>query len=325
MALHIACGRSRAAQVIEAEALAILAHAACVDKGDARRQHLNDERAAEVQRYGGARHNACGIVPAMRIRAWSGRRLPFIALSIVIGAAVADAQAPISPSTRMASRADLERLVTSYEQLAASTAYGERTRAKARTEADAVRRRLRDGDFRVGDQILVRVDGPVSLDDTVTVVEGPRLMVRGIRTVELTGVLRSELATKVTVEVTEVVRTATVNVRPMSRVAVFGAVAQPGFIAVPPETTLDQLLSRAGGPTDNGRTDQIRVMRGSEVIMRAPEVMAAIAQGRTLDALDLREGDVLEVPRRDQGWQMQNTLQIVTLVISPVLTFLLVR
>lgn len=41
--------------------------------------------------------------------------------------------------------------------------------------------------------------------------------------------------------------------------------------------------------------------------------------------VDTREGDILEVARRDQGWNTQNTVQLITVLISPIVTFLLLR
>jgi protein involved in polysaccharide export with SLBB domain len=240
-------------------------------------------------------------------------------------AASLSAQAAPTANSRMATRAELERLQVSYDQLAASTAYSERTRAKARAQSDEVRRRLRDGDFRVGDRVLLRVDGGVTVNDTFTVSDGPRIEIPGVRQVDLLGVLRAELQTKVTVEVREIVKEATITVRPLTRVAVFGAVTAPGYFSVPSETTLDRLLTLAGGPTENARTDQLRLMRGETVLLRTGEVAEAIAQGRTLEALDARDGDILEMGRRDGGWQTANTLQLLTVLVGPIITFLLLR
>jgi SLBB domain len=235
------------------------------------------------------------------------------------------AQDAAAGSTRTASRADLERLQAEYEQQASSTGYSERARAKARLLAVETARRLREGDFRVGDRIHVRVDGGVSVEDTATVTAGPRIQVRGIRQIELAGVLRSELALKVTAEVREIVKEATVSVRPLTRVAVFGAVAGPGYFAVPVETTLDQLISLAGGPTTDARTGRMRLLRAGEVFLDGSDVTAAIAAGRTIDALDARDGDVLELETVSAGWQLQNTMQVLGVLISPVIAFFLLR
>ena len=130
---------------------------------------------------------------------------------------------------------------------------------------------------------------------------------------------------KVTAEVREIVKEATVTVRPLTRIAVFGAVQRPGYLSVPVETTLDQLISLAGGPTDAARLDRTRLLRGRSEILDGGEVLDAIAAGRTLDGLGTREGDILEVARRDQGWNTQNTVQLITVLISPIVTFLLLR
>lgn len=262
------------------------------------------------------------MYPTRRILA---RALLMSALGLIAESHPLSAQPRATSSWRMASRADLEIQLSTFDRLVASTAYGERTRAKARREAESIRRRLSEGDFRVGDRVLLRVDGGVSVDDTVTVMDGVRITVRGIRQIELAGVLRSEILTKVATEVTEVVKNATVSVRPLTRVAVFGAVEEPGYLSVPFETTLDQLLSLAGGPTANAAPDRMRLMRADTVLLGGREVTAAIAQGRTLEALDLREGDVLDVTRGSAPWDRSNTLQIVLVILSPLVTLLLLR
>jgi SLBB domain len=293
-------------------------------KSDALWQHPHDEHAVRAQRAPGRWRAAHGLRYRchMHFRPFS---LALLALVLVTTAHPLLAQTTISANTRMASRADLERLQASYELLAASTAYSERTRAKARLKAEEVRRRLRDGDFRVGDRMLLRVDGGVTINDTITVGDGPRIQIPGIRQVELAGVLRSELPVKVTAEVREIVREATVAVRPLTRIAVFGAVATPGYFSVPAETTLDQLISLAGGPTANAKTEELRLIRGETVVLRPSEVFEAIANGGTLNGLDTRDGDILEIARRDQGWQMANTVQLITVLVAPLITFLLLR
>ncbi len=257
----------------------------------------------------------------------SNRLILAVALLLVVPGATSrplSAQA-VSSSSRTATRVDLERQLVSYEQLTASTAYSERTRSKARRETDAIRRRLSEGDFRVGDRVILRVDGSVSISDTVTVQDGVRITARGIRQIELAGVLRSELLVKVATEITEIVKNATVSVQPLTRVAIFGAVVNPGYHSVTFDTTIDQLLSLAGGPAVNAAPDKMRLMRADTVLMSGREVTTAIAEGRTVEALDLREGDVLDVLRGTQPWDRSNTLQIVSVVLSPIITFLLLR
>src|SRR5687768_13999064 len=134
------------------------------------------------------------------------------------------------------------------DRLAASTAYGPALRERARSEAVAMRRRLTEGDFKPGDRIILHIEGAIALDDTATVLEGRRLPVEGFRQVALEGVLRSELEARLRNDVTDFSRNAVVTVRPLMRVAVFGSVVRQGYLLAPSETTIDDLLTMAGGP-----------------------------------------------------------------------------
>jgi protein involved in polysaccharide export with SLBB domain len=225
----------------------------------------------------------------------------------------------------MATRAEVERGIQSSERFANSPAYGERSRARAAAAAEALRQRLVNGDFRVGDRMLLSVVGTVSLDDTVTVIEGPRIVARGIGEISLQGVLRSELTQRVTAAVVEVVRNGTVTVRPLVRLGVFGSVVNPGYLAVPAETTVDQLLGLAGGPSAEAAPEKFRLVRGDTVLASGSAVLQAIAAGRSVVDLQMRDGDLLVVEPRSPPWDRASTLQLMTIIVGPIITFLLLR
>lgn len=228
-------------------------------------------------------------------------------------------------SSRNATREELEASAIQFDRLAASTAYSSGIRERARTAAQDVRRRLTLGDFRVGDRLILNVQGSVAVTDTVTVFEGLRVTVRGIRQVSLSGVLRSELESRLLADLTEVVRNATVSARPLYRLAVFGGVGRPGYLSVPGETTLDQALTLAGGPIPNAPVEKMTIMRSDTVVMAPAVVSLAIAQGATIDALGLQDGDALVVPAAALPWDRNATLQIVGLFLSPLFAILAVR
>jgi len=48
---------------------------------------------------------------------------------------------------------------------------------------------------------------------------------------------------------------------PLLRVIVAGEVRQPNIYTVPPGTSVSQAVAMAGGPTDRGKLDQVRVLR----------------------------------------------------------------
>lgn len=242
-----------------------------------------------------------------------------------VPAAAADAQGGTSkPVSRVTSRADLESAAAELDQLAASTAYSDRTRARARSQASSLRTRLTDGDFRAGDRILIVIEGQLAVNDTLAVLEGLRLPVPGFRAVSLAGVLRSELEAKLRTELTDVVRNATVTARPLVRLAVFGAVGRPGYVSVPAETTLDELVMLAGGPSPVAAADKMKLTRADTLLAGPATTRRALSEGTTVGALDLTDGDVLVVPLGGAPWDRNAFIQITGFLLG-VVTLLLIR
>lgn len=270
----------------------------------------------------GAFHDTSDMLTQMNPRPF----LPALALALLVSTSdPAKAQpttsSPVSVAdARNATRDELEVAAIQFDRLASSTAYSDALRAKARAKATAVRSRLTDGDFRVGDQLILRVEGSVAVSDTVTVLDGRRINVRGIRQVSLDGVLRSELEHKLLSDLTEVVRNATVTARPLMRVAVFGSVLQPGFISVPRGITVDRVIMQAGGPAAVADMDKTTLVRGDTVLMRYDDLRLAIVAGTTLDQLGVQDGDALVVPQRGAPWDRGSVLQLVSLFMFPLLT-----
>jgi protein involved in polysaccharide export with SLBB domain len=214
----------------------------------------------------------------------------------------------------MARRAELDSSAAYHERLARSTAYSESARSRAAAAAALARRRLTEGDFREGDRILLVTAGTVVVDDTITVLEGQRMNVPGFGPVSVAGVLRAELEAKLLVELSALVRNTTVTARPLMRVAVFGSVGAPGFLSVPQESTLDDLISRAGGPVATAAVQKITVTRDKKVILDMSEVMSAVAQGRTLSALGIEDGDAVMVPDLGVPWDRNSALQFISVI-----------
>ena len=52
-------------------------------------------------------------------------------------------------------------------------------------------------------------------------------------------------------------------IEPMLRVAVGGEVRQPNLYTLAPETSVSQAVALAGGPTERGRHDRLRLIRGN--------------------------------------------------------------
>jgi len=270
------------------------------------------------------------------LRRLASRSLLVLVAALCLAPTSAAAQADRG-SAWTASRAELERRVIQLDALAGSTAYSERSRARSAQEATNIRRRLSDGDFRIGDRIYIEIDGVIpdgiqgevptlsDLQDTLTVLEGSRINVRNIGEISLVGVLRAELQSRVNTAVNEVILNSRATTRPLVRLAVFGSVGRPGFYSIPLETRLDNLIMLAGGPTIDASTGKMRIFRGDTIVLDETEVRSLIAAGVVVGDMGLQEGDELIVERGPQRLDRQQTLQFTFLFLSPIISTLLFR
>src|SRR5689334_21462050 len=99
-------------------------------------------------------------------RMWSALRHSAVALLCLglfpIAARGQDSSAvkpvdPIGKPRAQASRTELEASLVEIDKIMDSTGYSSRIRDAKRQEAELIRQRLAEGDFRVGDQIVLSV------------------------------------------------------------------------------------------------------------------------------------------------------------------------
>lgn len=151
--------------------------------------------------------------------------------------------------------------------------------------------------FQVGDRILLRVAGDSALSDTFTVVSGPALRLPDIGEISLADVPRAEVESYLARELGRYIKDPMVEARALIRISVMGEVARPGFYAVPIDLVLPDALMLAGGATPDARIDKLKVMRGKSALLTEGALQDAITRGATLDALGMRAGDLIDVPR----------------------------
>jgi len=195
--------------------------------------------------------------------------------------------------------------LTSRSELSAAEASlsrgGAGNQQKNTLMAAAIRQRLRDGDFQVGDRVVVTVVANDTHTDTLVVRSGRALELParlGKFTVPLTGVLRSELQERVETEVLKYVRAQQVVVTPLMRIGILGEVVHPGYFAFASDLPITDAIMGAGGPSATADLDRSLVRRGIQEYRSAKDTRRAIATGLTLDQLGLSPGDVLIVGRR---------------------------
>lgn len=220
----------------------------------------------------------------------STRSLLFALLTIVGVSDLAAQQRREVPDTTerlpraQATRAELER------ELAA-----ERTGPNRDARVRALEQRLRDGDIRPGDRIWIEVEGEAELTDTFTVRGNRTLDMPNIPPIDLSGLLRSEVAPKVTEELAKYIRDPVVFVEPLMRVAVLGQVNSPGYYVVPADAPLPDVVMIAGGPSSDAALDKTEVRRTGTTIRTRDEMEQALAAGTSLDQLNLHSGDEIIV------------------------------
>jgi protein involved in polysaccharide export with SLBB domain len=243
------------------------------------------------------------------------------------------AQAVASQGLQRASRAQLaERVAELERQLAA----GGRSlnRSAAMTEAAAIKQRLAEGDFRVGNQFVLNIVTSTSTpSDTVSVrdslvVSFPAVALPGIDPVTIPemsvrGLLRSELDERLTTHVARYLRGVQVRANVLTRITISGQVGRTGFYAASPDRPIGDVLMLAGGPTAEAKLDEIEITRSGRKILAGKDSKKAFAEGRTLDQLDVQDGDVVTVPKKKKiNWtQLIQVFALVTTLIFAVLQF----
>jgi polysaccharide export outer membrane protein len=82
------------------------------------------------------------------------------------------------------------------------------------------------------------------------------------------------------------------------RIGVTGEVRLPNLYNLPPETTVTQALAAAGGVSEFGRLDQVRLIRGGrEITLDLSDPSPEVTEMR------VRSGDQFRVPRRGTSWR----------------------
>ena len=233
-----------------------------------------------------------------RLAHWSALVLCLSALTPPLRA---QTSADLDPQRYRLDRAELRQMLVRFEELATAATTAD-ARRRAADEAGLVRRRLELGDFAPGDQVVVRVDGEAEMSDTFVVSVERTLLIPGVGSIPLTGVLRAELEPHLGAHVARFVRDPVLSARSLLRITVQGAVARPGFYVVPAESLLGELIMVAGGPAATADLQRVSIMRGDDRIWDGPATATAIAEGRTIDQMSLRAGDRVVLPELRTGF-----------------------
>ena len=224
-------------------------------------------------------------------------------------------------ATAYSTRAELESIAAARSRQAADSRSTTEERARASREAIELRERLTTGDFRVGDRIVVRITGGATAVDTLSVTPARSLRIPDAGDVALDGVLRSELDERLNMQLARYFRSAAVRAQPLTRLAVIGEVRTPGFVHVPSQSLLSDVISAAGGPTPSGSLDRASVRRAGQTLVSPSAFAKGLAAGATLDDFGIRAGDEVVIgAKRSFNWAQM--VQATALVVGSAATII---
>lgn len=154
-----------------------------------------------------------------------------------------------------------------------------------------------------GDVVRLRIWREENMSGEFTVdAEGmvvfPRLGARSV-----TGRNPSVLKDELVQEYSRLLRTPSVEVTFLRRIAVGGAVQRPAVYHIDPTMTIRDVVLEAGGPTPTGRNDVIELIRDGDLIQ------ANLRQDLPIVESPIRSGDQLYIPERN--WFSRNLSAVV--------------
>lgn len=201
-----------------------------------------------------------------------------------------------SSGSLLTTRAEL----TSAMQQAEARAMRGDSRVDNSLRAAAIRQRLTEGDFHVGDKILLVYVSDVQHVDTLVVRDGAAVELPGNARVSVVGVLRSELSDRIELELRKYVKLTQVEVTPLTRVAIVGEVVRPGYFSLRADLPLADAIMVAGGASATADIGRSVVRRANEEVRSSEETHRAISGGLTIDQFGLTAGDELVVGKKRQ-------------------------
>lgn len=116
---------------------------------------------------------------------------------------------------------------------------------------------------------------------------------------EVTGLHPAELHDRLVADYREYLQNPSIEVTVLRRVNILGAVGQPGLYQVDATISLSEALGMAGGISPVGNPDDIRVMRGAEV------VHGGLDRALLVGSVDIRSGDQIVVG--EKRWLARNS------------------
>lgn len=158
-----------------------------------------------------------------------------------------------------------------------------------------------------GDMIRVNFSVERDLNGEFPVDESYRVGLPLLGWTDVRGLPGSDLRDSLIGAYGEQLRNQTVQVTPLRRVRVLGAVEEPGLYHVDPTMSLIDAIALAGGPTSDGKLNGVQIIRDGTVV-------ASDIRDTELVGTYVRSGDQIMIPQRT--WFSRNAGWIIGAAIS---------
>ena len=173
--------------------------------------------------------------------------------------------------------------------------------------------RAPEGDFMQGDQIFLEVEGDSQFTHPFSVGPGPALTLPVIGAISLKGVRRADIEPYLQQQLGRYLKNPVVHAKVLVRLGVLGEVEHPGYYAVPASAVVSDALMAAGGPTRDAKFTAARIEREGNELYEGNAFQDAFARALTVEAMGLRTGDRIVVPKRNDS---ERTVRIVSLLVG---------
>jgi protein involved in polysaccharide export with SLBB domain len=155
-----------------------------------------------------------------------------------------------------------------------------------------------------GDVLRLRVWREPEMSGDFAVSESGTVVLPRLGPVSVLGISAQVLQQRLLQAYAQFLNNPSVEVIPLRRISVLGAVRTPGFYTVDPSVTAGETISLAGGPTPDGKFNFVELRRDGQKVdlnlMRNPE----------LADMPLHSGDQLYVPQT--SWLSRNRTWVIS-------------
>jgi polysaccharide export outer membrane protein len=150
-----------------------------------------------------------------------------------------------------------------------------------------------------GDFIAVKIWREPDLSDTVQVDREGVAVFPKLGAIEVTGMRPDSLERRLVSDYGRYLQNPSIRITVLRRITIWGAVQRPGPYPVDLTMTVTDALTLAGGPSSDGKANEVELRRGGE------RIRLDLSGQTVLEETPLRSGDQLFVPQR--SWFSRNT------------------